>query len=132
MIEDDPSVIDMAKLRFGEDSTHEINLKVFTNYKDIVDYLDDQENINNIDLVICDHYFPSFSGERPSPIGTEVFYELFCERYENIFVHFSSCPCPEDYDLETLKENLKMEFISLNKQKYESWSELDKIISKIK
>ena len=102
IIEDNLDAIEVLRVLLKDH-----NLIIAKTGSEAIDIID--ETID-FDLVICDHNFPYFEGERPEGIGHTILFELVHSNYKGHFLHFSQDPCPEKYDL---KDNVK--FFSLNK-----------------
>lgn len=127
IIEDDRSIISKFQLQLKK--YENIEYFIFENYGDFVDFLDKVE-INEYPMVISDHNFPAFKGDRIEEQGQDVFFELFCKQYQGTFIHFSSSPCPEKYTLKE-EEACNIKFISLDKKKPESWVEVMTMIDSL-
>lgn len=101
--------------------TKRLNAEVtwIKSYSKFLRHLDIIEDIHSYDVIVCDHNFPYWNGDRPEENGTDVFYELFSDDFEGIFIHCSFDPCPQKYDLRD-SENSKMKFYSLRKHEDEN------------
>ena len=74
------------------------------------------DKVHDYDVIVCDHYFPSFEDSRsPEENGNHIFMELFHDNYSGKFIHFSSEPCPEKYDLKD-EVGTKINFHSMQKK----------------
>lgn len=61
-----------------------------------INWLDD--NVADIDLVVCDHNILCFEQEAMSrATGDEIYFTLRYLQSKIPFIHFSAFPCPEDY-----------------------------------
>ena len=92
IVEDNLSHIENLK-----SSLKELNMtdyKIFNNFNDTVDYLD-EFGIENLELVVCDHNFPDFGNDSPEGLGHQILFELNCLKFNKTFIHYSQEPCPE-------------------------------------
>lgn len=92
----------------------DIDISSCETFSQFTDLIDNCKDINKYDLVLCDHYFPFSNGDNIEGLGPNVLFELNCDGYKNVFIHFSSTPCPENYEL--ILENSKVKFHSVKKR----------------
>lgn len=68
------------------------------------------------DLIVCDHYILRFEQEMKPATGDEVYYHLRHWCSDTVpFIHFSSAPCPEKYDVRIYSGEKDKNFYVLGK-----------------